>query len=116
MPLALFAGISVRDFATARAWYVRLLGCEPTFLAHATEAVWELADHRSIYIEENPDHAGHAELTVFLDDLDGFLAGVAARGLEPASQATYDNGVRKATFLDPDGNEIGFGGGGGEPA
>jgi len=31
-------------------------------------------------------------------------------GLEPAERETYANGVRKATFRDPDGNEIGFGG------
>ncbi|HCT78591.1 MAG TPA: glyoxalase, partial [Micromonosporaceae bacterium] len=34
----------------------------------------------------------------------------AERGLEPAERETYDNGVRKATFRDPDGNEIGLGG------
>jgi hypothetical protein len=31
-------------------------------------------------------------------------------GLEPAERETYANGVRKATFRDSDGNEIGFGG------
>ena len=30
--------------------------------------------------------------------------------LEPALRETYDNGVRKVTFRDEDGNEIGFGG------
>ena len=39
------------------------------------------------------------------------MATVAARGLEPAERETYDNGVRKVTFRDPDGNEFGFGGG-----
>jgi hypothetical protein len=38
------------------------------------------------------------------------LARIAERGLEPTERETYDNGVRKATFHDPDGNEIGFGG------
>ena len=38
------------------------------------------------------------------------LAGVRSRGIEPALEETYDNGVRKATFRDPDGNEFGFGG------
>ena len=33
-----------------------------------------------------------------------------ARGIEPASQETYGNGVRKVIYRDPDGNEIGFGG------
>jgi hypothetical protein len=50
-------------------------------------------------------------LTLFLDDLDGAVAAIAARGLEPADRETYSNGVRKVTYRDPDGNEIGFGGG-----
>ena len=35
---------------------------------------------------------------------------IAARGIEPAKRETYGNGVRKATYRDADGNEIGFGG------
>ena len=56
MALALFAGIRVREFAAARAWYERLLG-DPSFFPHATEAVWTLADDRSVYIGEDPDMA-----------------------------------------------------------
>jgi catechol 2,3-dioxygenase-like lactoylglutathione lyase family enzyme len=107
--LHLFAGLRVRDFAAARPWYERLLG-EPSFFPHATEAVWTLADDRSVYIVEDPEHAGHSVVTVFADDLDGMLAEIAGRGLEPDERETYSNGVRKITFRDPDGNEIGFGG------
>lgn len=39
------------------------------------------------------------------------FAGISARGLEPALRETYGNGVRKVTYRDPEGNEIGFGGG-----
>ncbi len=35
---------------------------------------------------------------------------IGARGIEPASQETYGNGVRKVIYRDPDGNEIGLGG------
>jgi predicted enzyme related to lactoylglutathione lyase len=107
--LALFAEIHVRDFHAAKAWYVRLLG-EPSFAAHATEEVWELAEHRSIAVEEQPEHAGHSAVTIFVDDLDAVVDGIVARGIEPTKRETYDNGVRKVTFHDPDGNEIGFGG------
>jgi hypothetical protein len=31
-------------------------------------------------------------------------------GAKPASQETYENGVRKVIYRDPDSNEIGFGG------
>ena len=109
MALALFAGIRVREFASARAWYERLLG-DPSFFPHATEAVWTLADDRSVYIVEDPDRAGGAVITVFVDDLDAVVAEIASRGLEPAERETYSNGVRKTTYRDEDGNEIGFGG------
>lgn len=109
MALELFAEIHVRDLRAARAWYVQLLG-EPSFVAHETEEVWELAEHRSIAVEEQPEHAGHGAVTVFVDDLDAVVDGIAARGIEPATRETYGNGVRKVTFHDPDGNQIGFGG------
>jgi catechol 2,3-dioxygenase-like lactoylglutathione lyase family enzyme len=109
MTLTLFAGIRVHDFAVARRWYERLLG-EPSFLPHATEAVWMLADERAVYIVEDADRAGHGAVTILVDDLDAVLAGIAARGLEPDERETYSNGVRKALYRDPDGNEIGFGG------
>jgi hypothetical protein len=32
------------------------------------------------------------------------------RGLEPDERETYSNGVRKALYRDPEGNELGFGG------
>jgi len=107
--LHLYAGLRVRDFQAARAWYQRLLG-EPTFSAHATEAVWTLADDRSVYIEEHAAGAGNSEVTIFVDDLDERVAAAAARGVEPDERLTYSNGVRKAIYLDPDGNQVGFGG------
>jgi hypothetical protein len=110
MSLELFAGIPVTDFPAAREWYARLLGSPPSFLPHDTEAVWVLAEGRYVYIVQLPEHAGHARNTVFVDDLDALVAQIAERGLEPAEQETYGNGVRKISFRDADGNELGFGG------
>jgi catechol 2,3-dioxygenase-like lactoylglutathione lyase family enzyme len=110
MPIDLFAGIYVRDYEAAKGWYVRLLGSEPDFIASDTEAVWELAEHRSLFIEESVEHAGHSIQTIFVDDLDDLVGGAAERGIEPVKRETYPNGARKALFRDPDGNEIGFGG------
>jgi hypothetical protein len=108
--LDLFAGIPVANYATALEWYQRLLGSEPTFFPHDTEAVWELAEHRYVYIVQRPEHAGHSMHTLFVDALDALVAQIAARGLEPVERETYANGVRKITYRDLDGNEIGFGG------
>lgn len=104
----LFAGLRVRDFEAARPWYEQLLG-EPSFFPHDTETVWTLADDRSVYIVEHAE-AGHSVVTLMVDDLDGVVDEIAARGLEPAEREIYDNGVRKMTYRDPDGNEVAFGG------
>ncbi len=111
MTLDLFAGIPVRDYGAALAWYERLLGSAPSFLPNATEAVWELADHRFVYIEELPERAGYAMHTAFVEDFDARVAEIADRGIEPIEREVYSNGVRKAIYRDPDGNEISFGGG-----
>ncbi|MCQ4045314.1 VOC family protein [Streptantibioticus rubrisoli] len=110
MALDLFAGIPVTDFTRALAWYERLLGSPPTFYPHDTEAVWELAEHRYVYVVRRPERAGNGMHTVIIDDLDTRVAQIAERGLEPTRRETYPNGVRKITYHDPDGNEFGFGG------
>lgn len=110
LALDLFAGTRVRDYRAAKSWYERLLGREPAFIPHATEAVWELAEHRYLYIVEDRDAPGGAIVLIFVEDLDAVAAEIASRGIEPAEQVTYSNGVRKAIYRDVDGNEIGFGG------
>jgi len=106
----LFATMCVRDYDPSLRWYEALLGTEPSFLATATEAVWEIAPHRWLVVEERSEHAGHGVQTVFVADVDALVAGAAARGIEPSTQEIYGDGVRKVIFHDPDGNEIGFGG------
>src|SRR4051795_4692474 len=107
MSLHLFAGLRVRDFQAAQAWYERLLG-EPSFFPHDTEAVWTVAEERSVYVVEHAGGAGHSVVTLFVDDLDARVAAIAARGLEPDERETYANGVRKVIYRDSDGNEVGF--------
>lgn len=110
MAVELFAGIPVGDLERAAAWYEQLLGSVPSFLPNDTEAVWELAEHRYVFIELRPEHAGHAMHTVIVDDLEALVQEIADRGIEPAERETYSNGVQKVTYRDPDGNDIGYGG------
>jgi predicted enzyme related to lactoylglutathione lyase len=105
-----FAGVLVSDYANARLWYEQLFGTPPSFVAHETECVWELSEHGHVYINEDRGRAGHSAVTLFVDDLDAVVDEIAARGIEPAERETHSNGVRKATYRDADGNEIGFGG------
>ncbi|HEV7564225.1 MAG TPA: VOC family protein [Solirubrobacterales bacterium] len=110
MALDLFAGMRVSDYAVAKPWYERLLGSEPSFLAHATEAVWELAEHRWLFIVEDAGNPGGALQTILVEDLDALVAEIGSRGIEADERPTYSNGTRKAIYRDADGNEIGFGG------
>ncbi|ODV09254.1 MAG: glyoxalase [Pseudonocardia sp. SCN 73-27] len=107
----LFAGVAVSDLERAVGWFDRLLGDVETFVPNDAEHVWTVAEHRHVYVLVRPGAAGHSVVTLFVDDLDGFEAAAAGRGVEPESRETYGNGVRKLLFRDPDGNEIGVGGG-----
>jgi hypothetical protein len=78
---------------------------EPSFFPNDIEAVWTLGDGQMVYIVEHSE-AGHSVVTIMVDDLDARLASI---DVEPAVRETYDNGVRKVTFKDPDGNEVAFG-------
>jgi predicted enzyme related to lactoylglutathione lyase len=108
--LDLFAGIPVSDYAAALPWYEQIFGGRPSFLPHDTEAVWEVAEHRYIYIVQQPERAGNALVLSFVDDLDERVASIARRGIEPAERETYANGVTKVIYRDADGNEISLGG------
>jgi catechol 2,3-dioxygenase-like lactoylglutathione lyase family enzyme len=108
----LFAGTRVADLAAAQDWYERLLGKPPSFFPNSTEAVWEIAEHRYLYIQQDTEAPGGALTTFFIaGDLDELVADIATRGIEPAERETYSNGVQKAIYRDADGNEIGFAGG-----
>lgn len=111
--MELFAGVFVADLAVSREWYERLLGAPPAFFPHDDEVVWTLDGFRHLYLLRDPARAGHGLVTVFLTEpgaLDDRVAGIVGRGIEPARRETYDHGVRKVTFHDPDGSEIAFGG------
>ena len=111
MDVDLFAGVAVSDLPRAIDWFKRLLGDVESFDPNDTERVWTLAEHGHVYAVLAPGHAGHSLVTLFVGDLDAFLGAAAGRGVHPVARETYDNGVRKATCRDPDGNEIGIGGG-----
>ncbi|OLT09044.1 glyoxalase [Pseudonocardia sp. CNS-139] len=111
MDVDLFAGVAVSDLPRAVAWFDRLFGEVETFEPNDVERVWTLAEHRHVYVRLQPERAGRSEVTLFLGDLDGFVAAAGGRGVHPEERETYGNGVRKALYRDPDGNEVGVGGG-----
>ena len=105
----LFAGIPVADYSDGAPLVREAVRLPAGFIATPTEAVWEVGEHRWVYIEQVPERAGHAMQTIFVDDLDARVAEISGRGLEPWKRETYENGMRKITYRDADGNETGFG-------
>jgi catechol 2,3-dioxygenase-like lactoylglutathione lyase family enzyme len=105
-----FAGVPVRDRAESVRWYEALLGSRPAFFPNEREAVWQVGEHHYVYVDERADHAGHAMHTIFVPDLASCLSDIERRGLRPVEVERYENGVSKAVFRDPDGNELGFAG------
>jgi catechol 2,3-dioxygenase-like lactoylglutathione lyase family enzyme len=110
MNVDLFAGVAVSDLQRAVSWFDRFFGEAESFAPNDTERVWAVSEHAYLYVVLHPQHAGHARVTLFVEDFDRFVDAVAQRGISAASRETYGNGVRKATYRDPDGNEVGVGG------
>lgn len=111
MALDLFAGIPVTDYTAALPWYERFFGRQASFLPNDIEAVWEMAEERYIYIVQDPVRAGNALVMSFVDNLDDRVGEIARRGIEPVRRDTYEGGMTKVTYRDPEGNEISLGGG-----
>lgn len=110
MAMELFAGIAVTDFARSFAWYRQLIGAEPSFYPHDTEAVWEIAEHCYLYVEQVPERAGGAMLMIMAEDIDATVAAIAGRGIASARVEEYEQGMQKVVYRDPDGNEVSYGG------
>ena len=72
------------------------------------EILWEVADHATLFLEPNPEHAGSGRITLAVTGLDALLARLTAAGIEHEPIETYSNGVRHVDIPDPDGNAIAF--------
>ena len=104
-----FAGIPVADYDAALAWYERLLGRPPDVIVTEHAAMWQVVDKGWIYVVGDPKRAGHALLTLLVDDLEDHVAALAQRGLAIGAIDTVPGVVRKAVMIDPEGNRITFG-------
>ena len=104
----LFAGMQVSNYKISRDWYERLLGCPPSFLPNDVEAVWQIAEHRWLFIVVEPSHAGHSVQHILGADLDTLISQISERGIDYSKEELPAKNTRKVIYHDPDGNEIGF--------
>ena len=101
-----FAGLAVTRLDAAIDWYERLLGKPPDMHPNDCEATWRLTDTASVYIVADEDRAGQSAMTMFVDDLDTELDGIAGRGISVGEVETTPGVPRRVKIRDPDGNAI----------
>ena len=102
-----FAGLVVTEREAAVQWYEKLLGVAPDLYPNDVEAAWQLTGSASLYILADPTRAGGGVFTMVVDDLDEYLAGLAARRVTVGAIEEIPGAGRKVVALDPDGNSVG---------
>jgi catechol 2,3-dioxygenase-like lactoylglutathione lyase family enzyme len=101
-----FTGLAVSDRDRAVEWYGRLLGRPPDILPNEAEAVWHVTERASVYVVAGGGRPGGGIALLVVDDLDGCLADIADRGLDPTTVQDLPGVGRKAEFRDADGNTV----------
>ena len=102
----LFAGVPVAQLSPAAAWYEQVFGRPPDIVPNEHEVMWRVAGNGWMYVVEQAKGYGGALVTVSVDDLDRFVAGLAERGISTGPIEPVGDGGRKAVSVDPDGNLI----------
>jgi predicted enzyme related to lactoylglutathione lyase len=101
-----FAGLIVTDRDAAVTWYEKVLGTAPDFYPNDVEAVWQLTTSASLYVLADAARAGGGVVTMVVEDLEEYLAGLAARGVAVGAVEEIPGAGRKVVALDPDGNAV----------
>ena len=102
----LFAGLAVRDFTTARAWYERFFDRAADVVAHDHEVMWRISDRAWLYIVQDDAHAGNGSVAMSVPDISATVAALHTRGIEAGPIAREGDAGRKTVVVDPDGNSI----------
>lgn len=105
---------TVRDIVKSTGHYCDVLGFKVTFqYGKPTYYVCLCRDEVSLHLiaaDKTSRLPGNSSMCIFVNDVDGVHAEIAARGakvLKPPQN--YDYGMRDFDVADPDGNQITFG-------
>jgi glyoxylase I family protein len=103
----LFTGVAVFDLETANAWYERLFDRPADIIPNDDEAMWRVAaDAGWLYLVVDTARAGRSLVAISVNDLEGELAVLRHRRIEPETVEQVGDTGRKAVLRDPDGNTI----------
>jgi len=105
------AVVPVSDMDSARHWYELPFGRPEDNRPMTTLIEWRVTDGGWIQVFHDVERAGSTLVNFGVDDLDGQVAELSARGLAPGKIELANKGVRLSALIDPDGNRITFIGG-----
>jgi glyoxylase I family protein len=100
------AVVPVNDLDVAGAWYERLLGRAPDNRPMETLIEWNVTGNGWIQVACDAQRAGSTLLNFAVSELGQYVAGLAAKGLEPGPVQTVNKNVQLCALSDPDGNII----------
>ena len=103
----IFACVSCSDIKTSAEWYQRLFGKEPIRCPHSKLVEWQFTDSAEVQLHEQPEHAGHTNLTLGVIPMEPERLRLLDAGLEPGVIEETE-GYFTMRLRDPDGNEILF--------
>lgn len=100
----LLAVVPVSDVDRSHRWYSALFGRPADNNPMPTLLEWQVRPGGWVQVFCDADRAGTGLLNFAVDDLEGHLAEVGARGIEAEPIVDAAKGVRLSTLTDPDGN------------
>ena len=103
-----FAGILVRDLASASEWYARVFGRSFDTAPMAELVEWHLLDRGWVQVVHDEERAGNSSVAIVVDSVDDQLAALAAEGIQAGSVQTSPGFVKTGPVTDPDGNWVTF--------
>lgn len=103
--------IPVSDIARSTQWYTSLFGRPEDNNPMPSLVEWQVLPGAWVQVFHDDQRAGSTQLNLAVDDLDGHVAELRSRGLEPSDISDAAKGVRLSRVSDPDGNVIGLIGG-----
>lgn len=103
----IFAHVSCRDIEKSEPWYQKLFGKTPVRRPMQGLVEWQFSESAEVQLHEQPDHAGHSNLTLGVLPLEPERARLQEAGLSPGPIEETD-GYFLMRIRDPDDNLIVF--------
>ncbi|MFI5509321.1 VOC family protein [Mycobacterium sp. NPDC051804] len=105
------AVVPVSDLQVSSRWYEALFGRPADNNPMPTLAEWQVVPGAWVQVFVDDSRAGSGQLNFAVDDLQGHMATLRERGLEPGDVTDASKGVHLSALTDPDGNSISLIGG-----